>query len=134
MPYPVVALSSSRRTARGLAFLALSAVVVAPPVSAQATILGRVQTASGVAIELVEVTVLEGARSAVSATDGSFRIVNVSLGGVMIRTRRMGFGVVTISAQLDSAGDRAGVHQNLCDRATASVCLCVVARRPHAWL
>ncbi|MBI2796476.1 MAG: carboxypeptidase regulatory-like domain-containing protein [Gemmatimonadetes bacterium] len=71
-----------------------------------ATIVGRVQTASGVAIELVEVTVLEGSRTAVSASNGTFRITRVPLGGVMLRARRMGFGVVTVSAQIDSAGDR----------------------------
>lgn len=106
MPSPVVAVSTALRMANGLAFLALAAVAPPAPLSAQATIVGRVQTASGVAIALVEVTVLEGARSAVSATDGTFRISHVSLGGVMIRARRMGFGVVTMSAQLDSAGDR----------------------------
>ena len=92
-----------------LALLVL-ALAAAPAGLAQragplATIVGRVQTPAGTGIELVEVTVLDGSHSATSNAEGGFRIPNVPLGGVMIRVRRMGFGVVTVSAQIDSGGE-----------------------------
>ena len=97
-PRPVLALL--------VVMLAGAAAAPAQRAPTEATIVGRVQTPGGTGIELVEVTVLEGPRSAISNADGVFRITGVPLGGVMIRARRMGFGVVTVSAQIDSAAER----------------------------
>jgi hypothetical protein len=74
--------------------------------SSRATLTGRVVTAEGKAVDGATVAVLGTVATARTARDGAFRLDAVPAGTQMVSVRHVGFGEVTLMADLSSTSAR----------------------------